>query len=151
MLRHLMRSFGAVRGHLIFRLKCHVVAAVVIAVCYLALSTDIIPERVFGLIGFLDDILVVIFLSVLIARTYTSLDSSVTFDDIQAALEWLRKYTHTISTRARWSKNVARSPTNNEYCDRMICWRRLHFYSLSLIFIMLLNLYFSYIDFLVSL
>ena len=87
MLRHLMRSFGAVQRHLIFRLKCHVVAAFVIAVGYLVLSTDLIPERVFGLIGFLDDILVVMFLSVLIARTYTSLDSSVIFDDIQAALE----------------------------------------------------------------
>ena len=64
-----------------FRLKCHVVAAIVIGVSYLVLSSDIIPESVFGLIGFLDDILVIIFLSVLIARTYASLDSPITFMD----------------------------------------------------------------------
>lgn len=87
MLRHLMRSFITFRGHLVFRLKCHIVAAVFVAVCYLVLSTDIIPERVFGLIGFIDDFVVVTFLTVLIARTFTSIDSSVTFDDIRAALE----------------------------------------------------------------
>ncbi len=87
LLRHLMRSFVAFHSQLIFRLKCHILAAVVIAGWYLALSTDIIPENVFGLIGFIDDLIVLIFLTVLVARTFPNIDSPVTLDDFQAALE----------------------------------------------------------------
>lgn len=63
--------------------------ALLVAGCYFFLSTDIIPERIFGLIGFIDDIIVVTLLTVLVARTYTRIEeeSSVSFNEFRAALE----------------------------------------------------------------
>lgn len=87
MLRHLVRSFISFRGHLIFRLKCHVILAAFLAAGYLTLSTDLIPEHVFGLPGLIDDVVVIVTLGILVSHTYTSIDSSVTFEDIRAALE----------------------------------------------------------------
>lgn len=90
MFRHLIRSFTAFHGSLVFRLKCHVMLALLVAGCYFFLPTDIIPERIFGLIGFIDDIIVVTLLTVLVARTYTRIEeeSSVSFNEFRAALEW---------------------------------------------------------------
>ena len=84
-IRHLMGSFSAFHRGLVFRLKCHVVAALLFAPFYVLLSTDIIPENVFGLIGFIDDFIVLAFLIFIIARAYTNIESSMTFDDIRAA------------------------------------------------------------------
>lgn len=82
-----MGSFAAFHGRLVFRLKCHVVAALLFAPFYVFLSTDLIPENIFGLVGLIDDFIVLTLSTIVIARTYTNIDDSMTFDDIRAVFE----------------------------------------------------------------
>lgn len=66
LLRHLFREFFSGRGiFLVWRIR--IVILLVLALFYLLSPLDIIPDSVFGILGLLDDILII--LSVLLVMT----------------------------------------------------------------------------------
>ena len=69
LLRHLASEFFSVGGLvLMFRLRVLVLFAA--ALLYFISPLDIIPEAVFGVLGFLDDIFILILLAVYISIMY---------------------------------------------------------------------------------
>lgn len=59
LLRHLFREFFSVRGiFLVWRIR--IVILLILALLYLLSPLDFIPERVFGILGLLDDILIIL-------------------------------------------------------------------------------------------
>ena len=59
LLRHLFRELFSVRGiFLVWRIR--IVILLILALLYLLSPLDFIPERVFGILGLLDDILIIL-------------------------------------------------------------------------------------------
>lgn len=59
LLRHLFREFFSARGiFLLWRIR--IVILLLLALLYLLSPLDIIPEHIFGILGFLDDILIIL-------------------------------------------------------------------------------------------
>ncbi len=56
---------GNLRFWLLFFRSLHFFRVIGMAIIYLILPLDLIPERLFGVIGFLDDIFIILFLILL--------------------------------------------------------------------------------------
>ena len=72
LLRHLWRELFTVRGLLIVR-RLHLILILVLIVVYLLSPLDLLPEAVFGLLGLVDDIIIIIGTLVYIAIIYRAL------------------------------------------------------------------------------
>ena len=74
LMRHLWRDLFTVGGLLCIH-RLHILIVLCLLLLYVVLPLDILPESVFGLIGFLDDIVIVlgaIVYMTLIYRTYVT-------------------------------------------------------------------------------
>ena len=69
---YLWRDFTRLRGGLPISLKAYFFFLVVIAVVYLVSPLDLIPELVFGIVGLIDDVLVVVGVVMYIVEQYRS-------------------------------------------------------------------------------
>ncbi|PSN46715.1 E3 ubiquitin-protein ligase [Blattella germanica] len=75
LLRHLWNEFFSVGG-LVAMFRVRICLCLVAAILYLFLPLDIIPEAVFGIVGFLDDIFVLFVLVIYISIIYRRLVSN---------------------------------------------------------------------------
>lgn len=69
LLRHLFREMFSVGG-LFWMFRIRILLCLVGAITYLASPLDILPEALFGLLGFLDDFFVILLLFVYISIMY---------------------------------------------------------------------------------
>lgn len=69
LLRHLSAEFFSLGG-LMYMLRIRIVLCFIAAIMYLISPLDMIPEAIFGLLGLLDDIFVVILLAVYVTIIY---------------------------------------------------------------------------------
>lgn len=69
LLRHLFREMFSVGG-LFWMFRIRILLCLVGAVTYLASPLDILPEALFGLLGFMDDFFVILLLFVYISIMY---------------------------------------------------------------------------------
>ena len=69
LLRHLWRELFTVRGLLLIR-RLHLIFIVLLIIVYLASPLDLLPEAVFGILGLVDDIIIIIGTLVYISLIY---------------------------------------------------------------------------------
>lgn len=69
LLRHALREFFSVGG-LIWMFRLRIIAIFLAALLYFISPLDIIPEAVFGILGFLDDLFVLLLLAIYISIIY---------------------------------------------------------------------------------
>ena len=69
LLRHLMQELFSVNG-LVWMFRIRIILCLFAALLYLLLPFDLLPEAVFGILGYLDDILVVLLLTVYVTVIY---------------------------------------------------------------------------------
>ena len=69
LLRHLLRELFTVRGLMLIR-RLHLVVIVVLLLVYLILPLDLLPEAVFGILGLIDDIIIIVGTLVYISLVY---------------------------------------------------------------------------------
>lgn len=69
LLRHAWNEFFTVGG-LIFMFRVRVIVCVIAAFIYFISPLDIIPEAAFGLLGFLDDLFIILLLAIYISIIY---------------------------------------------------------------------------------
>ena len=69
LLRHLVRELFTVRGLILIR-RLHLVLILVLLVVYLILPLDLLPEAVFGVLGLLDDLIIIVGTLVYISLVY---------------------------------------------------------------------------------
>lgn len=69
LLRHLWRELFTIRGLVLIR-RLHLILILVLIIVYLLSPLDLLPEAVFGVIGLLDDVIIIIGTLVYIAIVY---------------------------------------------------------------------------------
>ena len=69
LLRHLMRELFTVRGLILIR-RLHLVLILVLLLVYLILPLDLLPEAVFGALGLIDDVIIIVGTIVYISLVY---------------------------------------------------------------------------------
>lgn len=69
LLRHAMSEFFTVGG-LVFMFRLRIVVVFLAALLYFISPLDIIPEAVFGIFGFLDDLFIVLLLAIYVSLIY---------------------------------------------------------------------------------
>lgn len=72
LMRHLLSEFFSQSG-LIFMFRLRVVVCFLFAFIYLISPLDLIPEAVFGILGFLDDFFVLMLLTIYLSIIYRGL------------------------------------------------------------------------------
>ena len=72
LLRHLARELFTVRGLILIR-RLHLVLIVVLLLVYLILPLDLLPEAVFGVLGLLDDIIIIVGTLIYISLVYRTI------------------------------------------------------------------------------
>ena len=69
--RHAMREFFSLSG-LVWMFRIRIILCFFVAIIYFISPLDIIPEAVFGLLGFLDDVFVMLLLAIYVTIIYRS-------------------------------------------------------------------------------
>ena len=69
LLRHLVRELFTIRGLILIR-RLHLVLILVLLLVYLILPLDLLPEAVFGVLGLLDDVIIIVGALVYISLVY---------------------------------------------------------------------------------
>ena len=72
LLRHLWRELFTIRGLVIIR-RLHLLLILVLIVVYLVSPLDLLPEAVFGVLGLLDDVIIIVGTLVYISLVYRAL------------------------------------------------------------------------------
>ena len=72
LLRHLWRELFTIRGLIIIR-RLHLLLILVLIVVYIVSPLDLLPEAVFGVLGLLDDIIIIVGTLVYISLVYRAL------------------------------------------------------------------------------
>ena len=72
LLRHLWRELFTIRGLLLIR-RLHLIFILLLIVVYLASPLDLLPEAVFGILGLVDDIIIIVGTLVYISIIYRAL------------------------------------------------------------------------------
>lgn len=72
LLRHLARELFTVRGLILIR-RLHLMLIVVLLLVYLILPLDLLPEAIFGVLGLLDDIIIIVGTLIYISLVYRTI------------------------------------------------------------------------------
>jgi RING finger protein 170 len=69
LLSHLMREFFSVSG-LILMFRLRILVCFLLALIYFVSPLDIVPEAAFGILGFLDDFVILLLLAIYVSIMY---------------------------------------------------------------------------------